>query len=85
MNFQYTFPNYVMVKIFYGTCPPYTNAYFRGTVMYDQYGFLYLKLTRPKLTVLALIQMFNDDIHDGFLLFIFLFLHSLLYIYVAFD
>jgi hypothetical protein len=35
-----------------------------------QIGILYLEVTRPKLTVLALIQMFNDDIHAGLLLLI---------------
>jgi hypothetical protein len=29
----------------------WSNTYFRGTFMYVQYGFLYLILTRPKLTV----------------------------------
>jgi hypothetical protein len=41
-----------------------------------QVGILYLEVTRPKLTVLALIQMINDDIHASLLL-ISLFLHSL--------
>ncbi len=41
-----------------------------------QVGILYLKVTRPKLTVLAPIHIFNDDINASLLL-ISLFLHSL--------
>jgi hypothetical protein len=34
--------------------PLQSNTYFQGRVKYVQYGFLYLTLTRPKITVHSL-------------------------------
>jgi hypothetical protein len=52
MNFQYIFSRLWKVKNFCGNIHSILrNIYFGGIVMYVQYGFLYLYLTRPKLTV----------------------------------
>ncbi len=58
MNFQYIFSQLWKVKIFcrniYSLWP---NTYFRRTVMYVQYGYLFLILTRPKLTELTQVDI----------------------------
>ena len=58
MNFQNIFSQLWKVKIFCGIIDPlWPNTYFRGTVMYVQYRFLTLILTRPNLPVYLELQM----------------------------
>ncbi len=49
MNFQYSFPNYGKLNFEEIFTPCKSNTYFQGTLMYVQYGFLCLILSRPSL------------------------------------
>ncbi len=51
MNFSIYFPNNEKLKSFVEHFLHIIKYFFRGTVIYVQYGFLFLKITMPKLSV----------------------------------